>query len=288
MKHVEKFMDDIIQRHCCLIMDGIQANHHWHRPCEDDSDDSPAPTVIANTDIGNPSELAIGLDSLPPFAEFGTVASKQEDVAEASGSSLAAPAATSSSAMPAATTVAAAASSSFSALLAASASLATPTAATVALASDAHGSWIKEPPVRQRTELSEALSVASATDAHGSLIEEPQVRKRSKLSEARSACIVTHLCPAIDRGEGWFSFDSLLQKAPLKQSDWLETGFHPFPLECLASIIKHGLLESSPDRPGCLFTERGLYLTNQRTHSAASYSHFVAYSAGVFCWLTME
>ena len=32
--------------------------------------------------------------------------------------------------------------------------------------------------------LSEALCVASATDAHGSLIKEPQVRKRAKLSEA--------------------------------------------------------------------------------------------------------
>ena len=59
--------------------------------------------------------------------------------------------------------------------------------------------------------------------------------------------IVNHLCPTIDRGEGWFRFYSLLQKVPLKQSDWLETGPHPFPLQSLASIIKHGLLESSPD-----------------------------------------
>ena len=36
--------------------------------------------------------------------------------------------------------------------------------------------------VRQRTELSEALSVASATDAHGSSIKEHQVSKRRKLS----------------------------------------------------------------------------------------------------------
>ena len=178
-------MADIIQRHCCLIMDGIQANHHWHRPCEDDSDDSPAPTVIANTDIGNPSELAIGLDSLPPFAAFGTVGSKQEDVAEAFGSSLVAPAATSSSAMPAATKVAAAASSSCSALLAALASLVVPTAATVASATDAHGSSIKEPPVRQRTELSDALSVASATDAHGSLIEDRGASSEEKEQTVR-------------------------------------------------------------------------------------------------------
>ena len=140
----------------------------------------------------NPSELAIGLDSLPPFAAFGTVGLKQEDVAVAFVSSLAAPAATSSSAMRAATKVAAAASSSCSALLAALASLVVPTAATVASATDAHGSSIKEPPVRQRTELSDALSVASATDAHGSLIEEPQVRKRSKLSEALSAYREVH------------------------------------------------------------------------------------------------
>ena len=71
-------------------------------PIDDDSDDSPAPTVIADTDIGHlASELAMGL---------GTVVSKQGDVAEAYGSFLAAPAATSSSAMPAATKVAAAAS----------------------------------------------------------------------------------------------------------------------------------------------------------------------------------
>ena len=39
LKHVEKFIDDIKQnsakrqdkRRCCMIMDGIQANHHWHR-----------------------------------------------------------------------------------------------------------------------------------------------------------------------------------------------------------------------------------------------------------------
>ena len=136
-------------------------------PIDDDSDDSPAPTVIADTDIGHlASELAIGL---------GTVGSKQGDVAEAYGSFLAAPAATSSSAMPAATNVAAAASSSCSTLLAASASLAMPTAASVASATDAHDSSIKELPMRQRTELSEALSVASATDAHGSSIKEPQV-----------------------------------------------------------------------------------------------------------------
>ena len=36
--------------------------------------------------------------------------------------------------------------------------------------------------MRQRTELSEALSVASATDAHGSSIKEHQVSKRMKLS----------------------------------------------------------------------------------------------------------
>ena len=60
-------------------------------------------------------------------------------------------------------------------MLAASASLAMPTAASVASAIDAHESSIKELPVRQRTELSEALSVASATDAHGSSIKEPQV-----------------------------------------------------------------------------------------------------------------
>ena len=40
--------------------------------------------------------------------------------------------------------------------------------------------------------LSEALSVASATDAHGSLIKEPQVRKRGKLSEALSAYRLVH------------------------------------------------------------------------------------------------
>ncbi len=133
----------------------------------------------------NPSELAIGLDSLPPFAAFGTVGSKQEDVAVAFVSSLAAPAATSSSAMRAATKVAAAASSSCSALLAALASLVVPTAATVASATDAHGSSIKEPPVRQRTELSDALSVASATDAHGSLIEDRGASSEEKEQTVR-------------------------------------------------------------------------------------------------------
>ena len=50
----------------------------------DDSDDSPAPTVRADTDIGHLArELAIGL---------GTVGSKKVDVAEAYGSFLAAPA----------------------------------------------------------------------------------------------------------------------------------------------------------------------------------------------------
>ena len=137
----------------------------------------------------NPSELAIGLDSLPPFAAFGTVGSKQEDVAVAFGSSLAAPAATSSSAMRAATKVAAAASSSCSALLAALASLVVPTAATVASATDAHGSSIKEPPVRQRTELSDALSVASATDAHGSLIEDRGASSEEKEQTVRQCAV---------------------------------------------------------------------------------------------------
>ena len=111
-KHVEKFIDDIIQngansgpsagnpfeeaRQKTLLHDngwdpGQSPLAQSPTPFEDDSDDSPAPTVIADTDIGNPSELAIGLDSLPPFAAFGTVGSKQEDVAVAFGSSLAAP-----------------------------------------------------------------------------------------------------------------------------------------------------------------------------------------------------
>ncbi len=70
-------------------------------PFDDDSDDKGAPTVIADTETGHlDSELDIGLDYLPPFTAVGTVGSRQGDVAEAFGSSLAAPAATSSSAMP--------------------------------------------------------------------------------------------------------------------------------------------------------------------------------------------
>ena len=70
-------------------------------PFDDDSDDSGAPTVIADSDTGQlDSELDVGLDYLTPFTAVGTVGSRQGDVAEASGSSVAAPAATSSSAMP--------------------------------------------------------------------------------------------------------------------------------------------------------------------------------------------
>ena len=100
--------------------------------------------------------------------------------------------------------------------------------------------------------------------------------------------IVDHLCPAVDRGDGWFSFDRLFRKDPLRKSNWEETGFHAFPLECLASIVKHGLLASSRDRPGCRFKVPGLYLMKKRTHSAASYSRFVADSAGIFFRFTME
>ena len=70
-------------------------------PFDDDSDDSGAPTVIADSDTGQlDSELDVGLDYLTPFTAVGTVGSRQGDVAEASGSAVAAPAATSSSAMP--------------------------------------------------------------------------------------------------------------------------------------------------------------------------------------------
>ena len=80
----------------------------------------------------------------------------------------------------------------------------------------------------------------------------------------------------------------VFRKDPLKKSNWEETGFHAFPLECLASIVKHGLLASSPDRPGCRYEVPGLYLLKSKSHSAASYSHFVADSAGIFCRFTME
>ena len=101
--------------------------------------------------------------------------------------------------------------------------------------------------------------------------------------------IVNHLCPAIDHGGGWCRCDILNQTTPRMESNWVETGFHAFPLECLASIIQNGLLESSPDRSGCRFSEGpGLYLTRQRTYSAQSYSRFVANRALVFCRFTME
>lgn len=97
-----------------------------------------------------------------------------------------------------------------------------------------------------------------------------------------------HLGPVKDRGDSWFSF-ALRQEAPYWKSNWVETGFHAFPLECLASIVKHGLLPSSPDRPGCRFQDKpGLYLLKSRLHSASSYSRFVADSAGIFFRFTME
>ena len=66
-------------------------------PFDDDSDDSGAPTVIADSDTGQlDSELDVGIE---PFTAVGTVGSRQGDVAEASGSAVAAPAATSFSAM---------------------------------------------------------------------------------------------------------------------------------------------------------------------------------------------
>ena len=81
--------------------------------------------------------------------------------------------------------------------------------------------------------------------------------------------IVNHLCPAIDHGGGWCRFAFLNQATPRNASNWIEPGFHGFPLECLASIIQNGLLESSPDRSGCRFSEGpGLYLTRQGTYSA--------------------
>ena len=101
--------------------------------------------------------------------------------------------------------------------------------------------------------------------------------------------IVNHLCPAIDHSGGWYRFAILNQTTPRKESNWVEIGFHGFPLECLASIIQNGLLESSPDRSGCRFSQGpGIYLTNKRTHSAQSYSRFVANCAMVFFRFTME
>ena len=57
-------------------------------PFDDDSDDSGAPTVIADSDTGQlDSELDIGLDYLTPFTAVGTVGSRQGDVAEVLGPS---------------------------------------------------------------------------------------------------------------------------------------------------------------------------------------------------------
>ena len=90
--------------------------------------------------------------------------------------------------------------------------------------------------------------------------------------------IVNHLHEAFDHGEGWFRFE-FVQKDPRMESDWLKlkTGFHGFPLECLASILKHGLLESTPDRPGCRFSRGpGIYFTKLIGAAASGYSRFVA------------
>ena len=57
-------------------------------PFDDDSDDSGAPTVIADSDTGQlDSELDVGLDYLTPFTAVGTVGSRQGDVAEVLGPS---------------------------------------------------------------------------------------------------------------------------------------------------------------------------------------------------------
>ena len=100
--------------------------------------------------------------------------------------------------------------------------------------------------------------------------------------------IVNHLHEAIDHGKGWFRFE-FVQKDPRMESNWLETGFHGFPLECLASILKHGLLESTPDRPGCRFSRGpGIYFTKLIGAAASGYSRFVADREGVFYCFALE
>ena len=92
-----------------------------------------------------------------------------------------------------------------------------------------------------------------------------------------------------DHGDGWFRC-TLSGNRPLRKSDWVETVFHAFPLECLASVMKHGLWPSSLQRLGCRIDHDtpGLYFLKGRTLSAGSYSRFVADTAGIFFRCTME
>lgn len=98
-----------------------------------------------------------------------------------------------------------------------------------------------------------------------------------------------HLGSMVDGVGGWFSF-TFRKEPSLQDSSWVETAFHGFPLECLASVLTHGLQPSSPHRLGCRIhcDKPGLYFLKDRIHSASSYSRFVADNAGIFFRCAME